>query len=78
MKISNETKVGILTTIALALLFIGFNYLKGILPWDRDKTRFDIMKSVRSFLNYIEPNINLGIGKDNHARKLRPISSLEQ
>jgi phospholipid/cholesterol/gamma-HCH transport system substrate-binding protein len=29
MKISNETKVGILTTIALALLFIGFNYLKG-------------------------------------------------
>lgn len=29
MKISNETKVGILTIIALALLFIGFNFLKG-------------------------------------------------
>ncbi len=29
MSISNETKVGILTLIALALLFIGFNYLKG-------------------------------------------------
>lgn len=29
MKISNETKVGALTIIALALLFIGFNYLKG-------------------------------------------------
>jgi phospholipid/cholesterol/gamma-HCH transport system substrate-binding protein len=29
MKISNETKVGALTILALALLFIGFNYLKG-------------------------------------------------
>lgn len=29
MSISNETKVGILTLTALALLFIGFNYLKG-------------------------------------------------
>ncbi len=29
MKISNETKVGILTLIALTLLFVGFNYLKG-------------------------------------------------
>lgn len=29
MKVSNETKVGALTIIALALLFIGFNYLKG-------------------------------------------------
>ena len=29
MKVSNETKVGALTIIALALLFIGFNFLKG-------------------------------------------------
>ena len=29
MKVSNETKVGALTIIAFALLFIGFNYLKG-------------------------------------------------
>ncbi|MBM3158893.1 MAG: MCE family protein [Bacteroidetes bacterium] len=29
MKVSNETKVGALTIIALALLFIGLNYLKG-------------------------------------------------
>lgn len=29
MKINNETKVGILTIIALALLIIGFNFLKG-------------------------------------------------
>lgn len=29
MKISNETKVGILTLLALVLFFVGFNYLKG-------------------------------------------------
>ncbi len=29
MKIKNETKVGILTVVALALLIIGFNFLKG-------------------------------------------------
>ncbi|MEJ5056387.1 MlaD family protein [Sphingobacterium sp. MYb382] len=29
MKISNETKVGIITVLALALLFIGYNFLKG-------------------------------------------------
>ncbi|QBQ40551.1 MlaD family protein [Sphingobacterium psychroaquaticum] len=29
MKISNETKVGIITIVALALLFIGYNFLKG-------------------------------------------------
>ncbi len=30
MKISNESKVGILAAIAIAGLFVGFNYLKGI------------------------------------------------
>lgn len=29
MKITNETKVGVLTVVALALLIIGFNFLKG-------------------------------------------------
>jgi phospholipid/cholesterol/gamma-HCH transport system substrate-binding protein len=29
MKISNETKVGVLTVISIALLILGFNYLKG-------------------------------------------------
>ncbi len=29
MKISNETKVGLLTILALALLIMGFNFLKG-------------------------------------------------
>lgn len=30
MKISNETKVGVLAALGIALLFIGFNYLKGV------------------------------------------------
>ena len=30
MKVSNETKVGILAAVGIAVLFIGFNYLKGI------------------------------------------------
>ncbi len=30
MKISNESKVGILAAVGIAMLFIGFNYLKGI------------------------------------------------
>ena len=29
MKISNETKVGVLTIVALTLLIVGFNFLKG-------------------------------------------------
>ena len=29
MKISNETKIGALTVIAVALLILGFNFLKG-------------------------------------------------
>ena len=29
MKISNETKIGALTAISIALLFLGFNFLKG-------------------------------------------------
>lgn len=30
MKISNESKVGVLAAVGIAVLFIGFNYLKGI------------------------------------------------
>ena len=29
MKVSNETKVGILTILALTILILGFNFLKG-------------------------------------------------
>ena len=29
MKINNETKVGVLAVVALTLLIVGFNFLKG-------------------------------------------------
>src|SRR3978361_2386579 len=29
MKISNETKIGLLTTIAIAVLILGYSYLRG-------------------------------------------------
>src|SRR6187402_2659352 len=29
LKVSNETKVGVLTAVSIALLFLGFNLLKG-------------------------------------------------
>ncbi len=33
MKISNETKVGALTAVAITLLILGFNFLKGKKPF---------------------------------------------
>jgi ABC-type transporter Mla subunit MlaD len=35
VKISNETKVGVLAAVGIALLFIGFNYLKGVNVFDK-------------------------------------------
>ena len=38
MKISNETKVGALTSIAIAILFIGYSFLKGNNVFSSEKT----------------------------------------
>lgn len=40
MKISNETKVGALTAIAIALLFIGYSFLKGNDVFSSEKTYY--------------------------------------
>lgn len=42
MKINNETKVGILTVVALAMLIVGFNYLKGRDVFNRSKRIYAI------------------------------------
>ena len=47
MKISNETKVGALTAIAIVVLILGFNYLKGKNLTDRSDKLFAIFPSVR-------------------------------
>lgn len=36
MKISNETKVGAITVVSVALLILGFNFLKGKKLWSKD------------------------------------------
>src|SRR5215475_8677444 len=44
MKISNETKIGVMAVVALAALILGFNYLKGSSLFEHTKklyARFD-------------------------------------
>ncbi|HVU84045.1 MAG TPA: MlaD family protein [Puia sp.] len=46
MKISNETKIGSLTAIAIALLILGFNFLKGKDLFEHSKKVYAVFKSV--------------------------------
>lgn len=46
MKISNEFKVGIITILALLLLFWGFNYLKGNNVFEDDRTFYAVYDRV--------------------------------
>jgi phospholipid/cholesterol/gamma-HCH transport system substrate-binding protein len=47
MKISNETKVGALTAIAITVLILGFNFLKGRNITERNDELFAVFKSVK-------------------------------
>ena len=58
MKISNETKVGALTILALALLFIGFNYLKGRDVFSRTKKIYAVFTDLGSLEKSNEVKIN--------------------
>ena len=46
MKITNETKIGALTTIAITLLILGFNFLKGKDLFTHSKKIYAIFKNV--------------------------------
>src|ERR1700733_3376629 len=46
MKISNETKIGALTSIAIVLLILGFNYLKGKDLFSHSKKIYAVFKNV--------------------------------
>ena len=48
MKISNETKVGLLTIVALTLLILGFNFLKGNNVFQRSKKIYAVFDEVGS------------------------------
>lgn len=58
MKISNETKAGALTILALALLFIGFNYLKGRDVFSRSKKIYAVFTDLGSLEKSNEVKIN--------------------
>jgi phospholipid/cholesterol/gamma-HCH transport system substrate-binding protein len=47
MKISNETKVGALTAIAIVVLILGFNYLKGKNLTERNDELYAVFPSVK-------------------------------
>src|SRR5688500_4227909 len=47
MKISNETKVGALTAIAITVLILGFNFLKGRNITERNDELYAVFQSVK-------------------------------
>jgi len=47
MKISNETKVGAITAIAIVILILGFNFLKGRNITERNDTVFTVFREVK-------------------------------
>ena len=47
MKISNETKIGVLTVVGIALLVVGFNFLKGKNLFKKDKYFYAVYQDVQ-------------------------------
>src|SRR3982751_2647262 len=46
MKINNETKIGLLAVVSIALLIFGFNYLKGKALFNKSKKIYAVFHSV--------------------------------
>lgn len=64
MKISNETKVGILTITALTLLILGFNFLKGKEVFNKSKKLYAVFDNLGSLEKSNDVKLNgLPIGK---------------
>ncbi len=58
MKINNETKVGLLTVVALVMLIIGFNFLKGKDFFNRSTKIYAVFDKVGSLAKSNEVKIN--------------------
>lgn len=58
MKISNETKVGVLTIVALTLLIVGFNFLKGKNLFTNEKHLLAVFGELGSLKKSNEVKIN--------------------
>ncbi len=71
MKISNETKVGILTITALTILILGFNFLKGKDTFNKTKKVYAVFSNMGSLEKSNEVKINgLPVGKVYDNREL--------
>lgn len=75
MKISNETKIGALTAVSIAILIIGYSYLRGSDVFSRSNKFYAIYKSVEG-LTVSKPVLVNGfqIGRVSHM-KLQPNGS---
>jgi phospholipid/cholesterol/gamma-HCH transport system substrate-binding protein len=58
MKISNETKVGVLTIVALTILIVGFNFLKGKNIFSNEKHLYAVFNELGSLKKSNEVKIN--------------------
>ncbi len=58
MKINNETKVGILTIVALTILILGFNFLKGKSLFSKSKKIYAVFKDMGTLEKSNEVKIN--------------------
>ena len=58
MKISNETKVGVLTIVALTFLIVGFNFLKGKNILNKEKHLYAVFSDLGSLQKSNEVKIN--------------------
>jgi len=58
MKMNHETKVGILTIVALAMLILGFNYLKGMDVFNTSKKIYAIFPKLGTLVKSNEVKIN--------------------
>jgi len=64
MKISNETKIGALAAISIALLILGFNFLKGKTLFEHDKRLYAVFDKVEGLAKSNPVTINgLQVGK---------------
>jgi phospholipid/cholesterol/gamma-HCH transport system substrate-binding protein len=58
MKVSNETKVGVLAIIAITLLILGFNFLKGKDIFNKQKRLYAVFTNLGSLAKSNEVRIN--------------------
>lgn len=73
MKISNETKIGILAVVSITLLILGFNFLKGKSFFDKNDQVYTIFPKVTGLANSSPVLLNgLQIGMVSEIRERSP------